>query len=338
VCSGEHRALDLTVFTRGADDHVQDGILRCSRCSSWFPIQDAVLELVDPALIDRDALRTFTTRFASQLAAAAAASPQAASLDEQLPQLKQRRHFDWFASESDQSYDEYQRSLFWRAADAAAFKRWVGRVAPGAWVLDVGCANGRSAWPLAATGATIVGCDISRRLIVQAIEHARRRGIQGRTTFLVADADRLPFATEAFDFVLTYGALHHLPNPGRTSRDIQRVVKVGGVHFGSENNKSAFRKLFDLLMRLKPLWIEEAGEEPLISASMLREWLAGLPTNVHVATHIFVPPHLINMLPSRFGAGVLNVTDAIGSRVPLVRDNGGLILFEARKMASHAAG
>jgi ubiquinone/menaquinone biosynthesis C-methylase UbiE/uncharacterized protein YbaR (Trm112 family) len=338
LCAERDSPLDLVPFTQGSGGHVQDGILICRRCSNWFPIQDDLLELAGPELLDVDALKRFEQRFGPHLAAAAVAlrlTPVAATEDS--PQMKQRRHFDWFASDETMNYDEYQRSAFWRAADAAAFGSWAGRVNAEAWVLDVGCANGRSAWPFAETGATLVGCDISRRLIAQATEHAKRRGLHARTTFIVADADRLPFATEAFDFAVTYGALHHLPNPARTSRDIQRVVKVGGVHFGSENNKSAFRRLFDLLMKVKPLWIEEAGEEPLISAAMLREWLAGVPATLHVATHVFVPPHLINVLPAGWGEGLLKATDAIGSRLPFLRENGGLIVFEARKMAPNAA-
>jgi ubiquinone/menaquinone biosynthesis C-methylase UbiE len=336
-CHERDVPLELAVFIEGRDGHVQDGILKCLLCSTWFPIQDDVLELVEPRMLDAEMLERFVQRFGAQLAASTGAKDAAPRLpDEETPQMKQRRHFDWFASDAAQNYDEYQRSAFWRAADAAAFGRWARRIPSDASLLDVGCANGRSAWPFAGTGATIVGCDISRRLIAQAIDHAKRRGLHPRTTFLVADADRLPFANEAFDFVLTYGALHHLPNPAGTSRDIQRVVKVGGVHFGSENNKSAFRRVFDLLMKLRPLWIEEAGKEPLISATMLREWLADVPASLHIATHVFVPPHLINALPGGWGARLLNFTDAIGSRVPLLRNNGGLIVFEARKMANAA--
>src|SRR5207302_9349205 len=112
---------------------------------------------------------------------------------EDAPQLKQRRHFDSWASDPTMDYDEYQRSPFWRAADAATFGSWTRTVASGSWILDVGCANGRSAWPFVATGATVVGCDISRRLVAQAIAHAKQRGVHAKTTFIVADADRLPF-------------------------------------------------------------------------------------------------------------------------------------------------
>ncbi len=169
--------------------------------------------------------------------------------------------------------------------------------------------RGRGAWPFTTTGATIVGCDISRKLVAQAIELSRTRGVHASTSFLVADADHLPFRDETFDAVLTYGALHHLPDPARTCRDIQRMTRVGGVHFASENNKSAFRSVFDLLMKVKPLWVEEAGQEP----------------------------HLVDALGDRLGAALLTVTDAVGASLPLIRRNGGLIVFEVEKLAPYAA-
>ena len=335
VCTEHDSPLHLTVFTPGRDGHVADGIVTCGRCTSWFPIQDNLLELLEPGFLDAEALNRFIGRFGSRMATATTSAQGGRDAADDSPQMKQRRHFDWFASDSTLSYDEYQRSRFWRAVDAATFKTWMRGVEVRWWILDVGSANGRSAWPFAGTGATLVGCDISRRLIAQAIEHAKSRGLHANTTFLVADADRLPFTTEAFDAVITYGALHHLPNPGRTCLDIQRILKIGGVHFGSENNKSAFRRLFDLLMKIKPLWIEEAGEEPLISEEMIKAWLAEAPVKLHAATQVFVPPHLVNVLPDGWGAAILNLTDAIGSRLPGVRGNGGLQVFEAQKTGAY---
>lgn len=220
----------------GADDHVSDGVLVCRACGTWFAIQDDLLELVVPELRDRDALPRFVGTYDSQLSAAGIrADLSTPEPDEASPQLKQRRHFDWFAEAASTTYDEYQRSPFWENADSATFARWTPRVGRGAWLLDVGCANGRSAWPFAATNATIVGCDISDRLIELAIAHAKRRGVHASTTFVVAYVRRLPFRAGAFDFVLTYGAWHHLPDPGGTRRDILRIARPGGVHFGSEN-------------------------------------------------------------------------------------------------------
>jgi ubiquinone/menaquinone biosynthesis C-methylase UbiE/uncharacterized protein YbaR (Trm112 family) len=323
------------VFSESADGHVIDGLLTCEGCGEWFPIQNELLELVVPSLRDAAALQRFRERHADRLPLAVMSSPAMVAADDVAAQLAQRRHFDWFASDAPTTYDRYQESPFWRAVDRATFARWMHRVGPGALLLDVGCANGRSTWPFAATGAEIVGCDISRALIAQAIEFARSRGVHATTTFLVADAAALPFRDETFDAVLTYGALHHLPDPAKTCRDIQRIAKVGGVHFASENNKSAFRSLFDLLMKLKPLWSEEAGQEPLISERMVRDWLDGQPVSIRAETHVFLPPHVIDGLGHRVGAALLRVTDAVGSRVPFVRHNGGLIVFEVEKHPTH---
>ena len=76
-------------------------------------------------------------------------------------------------------------------------------------------------------------------------------GLHGRTTFLTADGSTaFPFRENSLDYVVIYGVLHHLPNPGAAFREAIRVLKPGGVYFGSENNRSAFRGLFDLMMKI----------------------------------------------------------------------------------------
>lgn len=310
MCGDQSAQLQASVFRERADGHIVDGALTCPACQASFPIRDELLELVPPQLRDD------------------------ASGTDETAQLKQRRHFDWFA-EASTNYDAYQQTPFWRSADAATFARWAPRVRAGDWLLDVGCANGRSAWPFAPTGATIIGCDISKKLVAQAIAHAKEKGVNNRATFFVADADRLPLRDATFDVVVTYGALHHLPDPARTCRDIQRIARPGGVHFGSENNKSAMRPLFDALMKVKQMWVEEAGEEPLISESMVREWIAGLPASIRCHTHVFVPPHLVNLLGDQVGGALLRATDASFGAVPGIRGNGGLLVFEIQKAGVH---
>ena len=156
------------------------------------------------------------------------------------------------------SYCDYETTPFWTAADRAAFGRWREQIEPGAWLLDIGCANGRSAFRLIESGVTVVGFDISKKMVRHAIERAKRESRQRVTTFLVADGNAPPFVQSSFDYALTYGVLHHLPNPAVACRQIQRILKPGGTYFGSENNKSIFRGIFDLLMRFVPLWTEEA--------------------------------------------------------------------------------
>ena len=153
-------------------------------------------------------------------------------------------------------------------------------------------------------------------------------------TFLVVDANTLPFGDQTFDLALTYGALHHLVNPNSVCREIQRILRDEGIHLGSENNKSVFRGIFDVLMKVSPLWFEAAGTEPLISASMISEWIRGLPVQTRFRTSVFMPPHLLNLLPRRLARLILDITDRIFGLLPILGEQGGLIVFELRKIHS----
>jgi hypothetical protein len=113
--------------------------------------------------------------------------------------------------------------------------------------------------------------------------------------------------------------------------EICRVLKPGGVHLGSENNKTALRGAFDALMKLLPIWSEEAGDEPLISEEMLRGWAEGLPLRIETGTAVFLPPHLFNLFSADAAKGLLSASDAFGRALPWLRDNGGLIVFTATK-------
>lgn len=318
---------------RESQTRILDGALGCAACGAAYAIEAGMLSLVQPALIEPESAGRFAARFARELTDAGLRLPQATESHTVGAQLAQRRHFDWFAENAEQSYTAYQSSPFWVAEDALTFERWRARLETGAWLLDVGCANGRSVWPLLSSDLRIVGCDISPRLVRQAIARAEAGGVSDRTCFIVADCDRLPFVDDSFQYVLTYGVLHHLPDPARACRDIQRVLARGGIHFGSENNRTVFRTLFDALMRWRPLWVEKAGAEPLISEAMLREWMHGLPVRLRCVTSVFVPPHLVNAAGHGMARGLLSLSDRAARLVPLLRGQGGLIVFDAQKTA-----
>jgi hypothetical protein len=52
-------------------------------------------------------------------------------------------------------------------------------------------------------------------------------------------------------------------------------LKSDGIYFGSENNASVFRNLFDILQKISPIWSEEAGPEALISRKYLLNSFSG---------------------------------------------------------------
>ncbi len=337
TCLDLDKDLTAQIFTDGTDGHIHDGVLICQDCHTWYPIEEGVLELVKSSMLEPNDNARFCARFTQQLSTLGLLQNQnklsaSQSEAEFSAQLKQRQHFDWYAENSEQTYNQYQASPFWVAVDEITFKRWNSYIKPESWILDVGCADGRSAFPLVRDTATVIGFDISKNMVKKAIERAKSVGAYGTTSFFVADADHLPFKDEVFDYIVIYGVLHHLPNPETTCRDVQRILKKGGIYFGSENNKSMFRGIFDFMMKLLPLWTEEAGEEPLISTNMILDWNKGLAVQIRHSSSVFLPPHLFNLVGKKIARPMLAASDQLFSLIPGLRNQGGLIVFEIRRL------
>ena len=307
-------------------------VLSCSHCQRWYPVESFLLELLPDKLAylaDRCAFWQAHGVRLQNLGLVWREFDQVRG--EVQPQLKQQCHFDWYAKNDQQTYESYEQMPFWRAVDEKIFAEWKTEIEPQHWLLDIGCAQGRSSYRLLELPITIVGFDISKELVRQAIASYQKKRHAAAATFFVADGSSLPFADESFDYVLIYGVLHHLPDPAQTCSEVTRVLKPGGIYFGSENNQTVFRKIFDTLMKIVPLWHEEAGAQPLIGEERIREWFGSSKITVEATTRVFVPPHLINILGARVGGALLDMTDRIGSNLPLLRDNGGLIMLRVVK-------
>ena len=329
VCRGSLQSQAYQLTTKG---EIERGVAWCTDCRSWYPIEGGLLELLPPKLAYAEDRKRFWETHQREL--------RGLGLDAQLgavgpdtveAQRKQQEHFDWYASNDTQTYSAYQQMPFWEAVDAKTIAPWRSQTQPGQWLMEVGCAQGRSTFQFMDLPLHIVGFDISKALIRQAIARYRAKDYCAEATFFVGDGSCLPFKAQTIDCVLIYGVLHHLPDPSETCRQLAEVLKPGGMYFGSENNQTVFRSIFDLCMKLTPLWHEEAGAQPLISAGQLRQWFAGTGVNVETETHVFVLPHLVNLFGKRWGARLLNLTDWIGQRIPLLRHNGGLIVIRGQQ-------
>jgi ubiquinone/menaquinone biosynthesis C-methylase UbiE/uncharacterized protein YbaR (Trm112 family) len=314
------------------EDTIIDGVLWCTNCDAWYPIEDRLLELLAGDLAYGEDRRMFWQRYADQLKALGLKPDQqplqAASTEQQAVQQK---HFDWYAHSEKQTYSEYEQMPFWVAADRLAFDPWRAEIKPGAWLLDVGCAQGRSTFKVMDLDLNIVGIDVSKHLVRQAIERYTQGDYPARASFIAADASRLPFVDRTFDYVLIYGVLHHLPAPDQTCQEVVRVLKDDGVYLGSENNRTIFRAMFDWLQKLLPIWHEEAGPEALISRTQLDAWFAGAPIQLETQTRVFLPPHALNLVSPQRAYQILRLTDSIGQSIGFLRGNGGLIVVKGSK-------
>ena len=325
-----HEKLALHVFG-GEPNAVVEGVIVCAACRAWFPVEDGIPDLLTGELAYADDRARFWASHESALAKLGLAPDAPATGEATELQRAQQRHFDWYSDNEKQSYDEYERLPFWIAADELAFSRWRGLIRPGSRLLDVGCGPGRATLKLVDLDIDILAFDVSKAMVRLAAERLRRSGAKARALFFTADAMRFPVRSSSLDYVMAYGVLHHVPDPPRVCREIDRVLRPGGRYLGSENSTSVFRGMFELLQKIRPQWYEEAGPEALFSARSFGECFAGTRMSLATKTSVFLPPHLLNLLSPRLAGGLIRATDQVARAVPLLRDNGGLILVEGTK-------
>ncbi|MBQ9041397.1 MAG: methyltransferase domain-containing protein [Eggerthellaceae bacterium] len=92
-------------------------------------------------------------------------------------------------------------------------------------LLDVGCGTGPMVELLAAElpGRRYTGLDLTPKMI----EVASAKGLDG-ATFLVGDAEDMPFEDASFDAVICANSFHHYPNAQAFFGEAARVLRPGG--------------------------------------------------------------------------------------------------------------
>jgi 2-polyprenyl-3-methyl-5-hydroxy-6-metoxy-1,4-benzoquinol methylase len=92
--------------------------------------------------------------------------------------------------------------------------------------LDAGCGSGRWSYALAELGADLVAFDLTEGGIEAASEHLAERE---NVSLCQANLFHPPFAAESFDFVMSWGVLHHTPDTHAAFRQLVPLVKPGGT-------------------------------------------------------------------------------------------------------------
>ena len=96
-------------------------------------------------------------------------------------------------------------------------------------VLVIGCGVGITPCYLAKRyGCRVVGVDLSERMIDRSNERAKRKGVEDRAEFRVADAQNLPFEDAVFDVVICESVNAFIENKQRAASEYVRVIKPGG--------------------------------------------------------------------------------------------------------------
>ncbi len=169
---------------------------------------------------------------------------------------KKRRvmqRYDLTAYMYDMRYAEEQKAKFEAALKGLNISR-------DDLILDAGCGTGLLFDYIAANAGTIVGSDISRKLLLQAEERAKK--FQS-VHVVLADADRMPFKNDSFDLVFAFTLIQNMPNPVETLKEIKRLAKREASIVVTGLKKAYSLKAFENLLRNAGLKVDSLQDDAL---------------------------------------------------------------------------
>jgi 2-polyprenyl-3-methyl-5-hydroxy-6-metoxy-1,4-benzoquinol methylase len=146
--------------------------------------------------------------------------------------------YDWkdkvsYEEFSPEFYAEIDRRFF---AAAQSFARW--KKSPfdsmidlenlaAKDVLEIGVGNGSHAQLLATHAKSFAGIDLTNYAVKSTSERLRLKGLKG--TIRQMDAERMDFADNSFDFIWSWGVIHHSANTRAVVEQMHRVLRPGGL-------------------------------------------------------------------------------------------------------------
>jgi ubiquinone/menaquinone biosynthesis C-methylase UbiE len=117
--------------------------------------------------------------------------------------------------------------------DLQAIVDWT-KPQPNWHVLDIATGGGHVAKTLAPYVHHVMATDITPRMLEVAAQHLASEG-HHNVSYVLADAEALPFLADSFDLVTCRIAPHHFPHPESFVREVARVLKPDGIFVMIDN-------------------------------------------------------------------------------------------------------
>lgn len=110
-------------------------------------------------------------------------------------------------------------------------------------VLDIATGAGFLALEFAKKADTVIGCDLTRNMLLKACEKEKTLGLQN-SGFLLSDVEALPFPDESFDIVSCRFAFHHFPDPHKALLEMKRVCRDRIVFVDGVSSEDIDKSIF----------------------------------------------------------------------------------------------
>jgi len=173
------------------------------------------------------------------------------------------------------AYDNWHRNVFASGQSADQGSPWYQLLleylvpVEGKRVVEVACGLGGFAAVLHSRGATVCAADFSAAALRIARQKAsHNNGRSSRIALSQADAHHLPFASGAFDLVVSCETIEHLTDPFAALQEMARVCKPGGMLYLTTPNYLNLMGLYLLYDALLGKVRRSAATQPLD-----RRWL-----------------------------------------------------------------
>ncbi|MER6830427.1 methyltransferase domain-containing protein [Streptosporangium sp. NPDC000563] len=163
------------------------------------------------------------------------------------------------------------RRVFDRMADRYddQMRVWERRLFPGSRQWAVGQARGRTVeiavgtglnLPLYAADVTVVGIELSERMLELARRRVAREGLGERVELRQGDVQRLELPDGHADTVLSTFTMCTIPDPAAAAREAYRVLKPGGRFVLAEHGPSSNPIVRTGMRVVEPLFVRFAAD------------------------------------------------------------------------------
>lgn len=203
----------------------------------------------------------------------------------------------------------------------AQFSSWRGKK-----VLEVGVGAGTDFTQFVRVGALSHGVDLTKEAIRHVTTRLAYEGLKA-SDLRQANAEELPYPSNSFDLVYSWGVIHHSEDPQKAFEQIYRVAKPGGaikvMVYNLNSSITWLKWVRHALLKGRPdrdrrwaLWnhMESLGTKAY-TEGIIRQWVKGLPHSglrfhyyaglgqvLRYKTHSTVLPRILDVLePRRFG-------------------------------------
>ena len=143
-------------------------------------------------------------------------------------------------------------------------------------VLEIGCGAGLVSQHLAMAGSDLTTIDITEKAIELTKKRFDLNKIEGK--IIKMDAENTSFNNDFFDYIISWGVIHHSGNMNKIIDEIYRVLNPNGKAFIMVYNKNSLRYRFYCLF-----WLG------IIRGQLLKkniDQIAGSITDGYIARHL----------------------------------------------------